>query len=258
MNLLHGKVSVITGGGTGIGKSTALLFAEKGLKVVVVGRRLDPLTSVVDEIKGKGGTAISIQADMEDGEAAASVIQSTINEYGRVDILVNNAGHSSKVRSIQWVDPIEWESVFKVNVEGVYRITQAAIRDMLKRGEGTVITVSSNAALTPGLLGGAPYSAAKAASYNMMRGLNSELRQQGIRACTILPGEIDTPILDNRPLPPNSEERGTMMQPCDIAKAILLCAEMPQRTIIEEMVLMPTLARDLTDDIEAARNLTGF
>lgn len=258
MNLLHGKIAVITGGGTGIGKSTALLFAEEGSKVVVVGRRLDPLVSVVDEIKGKGGIAISIQADMEDGEAAASVIQSTIDEYGRVDILVNNAGHSSRVRSIRWVDPTEWESVFKVNVEGVYRITQAAIKDMLKRGEGTVITVSSTAALTPGLLGGAPYSAAKAASYNMMRGLNSELRQQGIRACTILPGEIDTPIMANRPLPPNSEKRSTMMQPSDIADAILLCAGMPQRTIIEEMVLMPTFARDLTDDIEAARNLTGF
>jgi NADP-dependent 3-hydroxy acid dehydrogenase YdfG len=126
---------------------------------------------------------------------------------------------------------------------------------MLKRGEGTVITVSSMAALTPGLIGGAPYSAAKAASFNMMRGLAAELRSQGIRATTILPAEVDTPILARRPLPPDQQARDTMMKPEDVAEAILLCATLPQRTMIEQIVLVPTKPRDMSADIETAREL---
>ena len=126
---------------------------------------------------------------------------------------------------------------------------------MLKRSEGTVITVSSMAALTPGLLGGAPYSAAKAASLNMMRGLNAELREEGIRACAIMPAEVDTPILANRPLPPDAEARSTMMRPEDVATAILLCATMPQRTLVSEIVLMPTQPRDTSKDMKAAKDI---
>ncbi|MDA0232990.1 MAG: SDR family NAD(P)-dependent oxidoreductase, partial [Chloroflexi bacterium] len=144
------------------------------------------------------------------------------------------------------------ESVFKVNVEGVYRITQAAVNDMIKRHEGTVITVSSMAALNPSLLGGSPYSAAKAASLNMMRGMNTELRAEGIRACTIIPAEVDTPILENRPKPPDAAARATMMGADDVASAILFCATMPQRTLVQEMVLIPTQPRDTSEDLKAA------
>jgi NADP-dependent 3-hydroxy acid dehydrogenase YdfG len=220
---------------------------------VLVGRRKAPLEEVAAEITGAGGQAAVVPADLEDGNAAAGVIASAIATFGKVDILVNNAGHSSRVRSIRYVGTEEWNSVFKVNVEGVYRITQAAVNDMLKRGEGTVVTVSSMAALTPGLLGGAPYSAAKAASFNLMRGMNTELRELGIRACTILPAEVDTPILKNRPLPPDAAARGTMMQPEDVAAAILLCAAMPQRTLVEQVVLLPTKPRDTSADLKAAR-----
>ena len=255
MGSLEGKIAVVTGAGTGIGKETALAFAREGATVVLVGRRPVPLEDVAAEITRAGGTAATRPADLEDGDSAAAVIDFTLEKFGRVDILVNNAGHSSSVRSIRWVSPEEWQSVFKVNVEGVYRITQAAVADMLKRHEGTVITVSSMAALNPSLLGGAPYSAAKAASYNLMRGMNSELRAEGIRACTIIPAEVDTPILDKRPLRPDQQARDTMMKPEDLAQAILLCAAMPQRTLIEEMVLMPTQPRDLSADIAAASTM---
>lgn len=127
---------------------------------------------------------------------------------------------------------------------------------MLSRNEGTIITVSSMAALTPGLLGGAPYSAAKAASLNLMRGIANELRGAGIRTTTILPAEVDTPILDNRPLPPDQKARDTMMKPEDVAEAILLCATLPQRTMIQEMVLMPTQPRDLAADLKTAAELS--
>ena len=86
-----------------------------------------------------------------------------------------------------------------------------------------------------------------------MRGLNSELRASGIRATTIIPGEVDTPILEGRPMPPSDEARGTMMRPEDVASAILLCATMPARTLVEEIVLTPTKPRDMEEELKVAR-----
>ncbi len=253
MGTLDGKVAIVTGGGTGIGKETARMMAAEGAKVVIAGRRQQPLDEVVAGINASHGRVVARAADLEDGDAAAALGGWTLKHFGRVDIVVNNAGHSSKARSIRWVAAEEWQSVFKVNVEGVYRLTQSVIEDMVKRGDGTVITVSSMAALTPGLLGGAPYSAAKAASLALMREINTELRNRGIRACTIIPAEVDTPILNKRPLPPDEKARSTMMRPEDVAEAIMLCATMPSRTLVSEIVMMPTFQRDTSKDIEAAR-----
>jgi NADP-dependent 3-hydroxy acid dehydrogenase YdfG len=253
MSTLSGKTAIVTGAGTGIGREAAKLLAADGANVVVVGRRSEPLESLVAEIESAGGVAVACPADLVDGDAAVGVAKTTIERFGRVDILVNNAGFSSKVRSIRWVQPDEWESVFKINIDAVYRLTQACLPDMLSRNEGTVITTSSMAALTPGVLGGAPYSAAKAASLNLMRGLNSELRSQGIRATTIIPGEVDTPILDGRPAPPDADARQQMMQPIDVARAIQFAATTPHRTLVEEIVMTPTFPRNMDAELKVAR-----
>ena len=252
MGVMDGKVSIITGAGTGIGRSAALLFAEAGSDLILAGRRKAPLDEVA-ELASEHGVEVEVRStDLEDGDAAAALGEWTLGRFGKVNTLVNNAGHSSRVRSIRYVGPEEWDSVFKVNVEGVYRLTQSVLGNMIERGEGTVITVSSMAALTPGLMGGAPYSAAKAASLNMIRGMNTELAKHGIRACAIMPGEVDTPILENRPRPPDHDDRSTMMQAEDIAQAIFLCAAMPQRTIVEQVVMIPTTRRDVARDMAAA------
>ena len=254
---LQNKIAIVTGAGSGIGREAAKMLAAAGAKVIVVGRRVAPLESVVAEIKSAGGEATVHSTDLSDGNAAAAVAEFTLQTYGQIDILVNNAGSSSKIRSIRYVQPDEWDTVFKVNIEAVYRLTQACLPNMISRNEGTVITTSSMAALTPGLMGGAPYSAAKAASFNLMRGINSELRSQGIRATTILPAEVDTPILDGRPAPPSAEARATMMQPSDVAEAIVFCAQMPHRTLVEQIVLMPTQPRDVSAEMEIARTAGG-
>jgi NADP-dependent 3-hydroxy acid dehydrogenase YdfG len=252
MNSLEGKVAIITGAGSGIGRAAALAFASEGADMVIVGRRAAPLEAVAAEIGDKGRKAIVHSVDLEDGDAAAAVTEVAIEHFGKVDILVNNAGHSSRGRSILHVGISEWESVYKINVEAVFRLTQTAVRDMVKRGEGTVITVSSIGAITPGPLGGAAYCSAKAASYTLMRNMNEDLRQKGIRSCTILPGEVDTPIMDSRPLPPSAEARATMMHPEDVAAAILLCATMPQRTQLSEIRLLPTKPRDTSKEVRVA------
>jgi NADP-dependent 3-hydroxy acid dehydrogenase YdfG len=253
MSTSNGKTAIVTGAGSGIGRDVAKLLASDGIRVMVVGRRVEPLESLVAEINADGGEAIAHSADLEDGDSAAGVASIALEKFGRIDILINNAGHASKVRSIRWIQPDEWESVFKINIDAVYRLTQACLPDMLSRNEGTVITTSSMAALTPGILGGAPYSAAKAASYNLMRGLTSELRSQGIRATTILPGEVNTPILDGRPAPPDSDARNLMMLPIDVARTIHFVATMPHRTLIEEIVMTPTIPRDMEAEMKVAR-----
>lgn len=253
MGQLDNKVAIITGAGSGVGKSAALMMAAEGAKCVLVGRRVEPLQSVADEIKSAGGDATIHSADLCDGEASAAVADFTLKIYGQVDILVNNAGFSSKIRSVKFVGPEEWDAVFKVNMDAVYRLTQACLPHMLERGDGTVITTSSMAALKPGVLGGSPYSAAKAASLAFMRGLSSELRDKGIRACTICPAEINTPILEGRPAPPDDAARATMMMPEDVAAVMLLCATMPQRTVLDEIVMSPTYPRDMSAELEVAK-----
>lgn len=253
MGILSGQVAVVTGAGTGIGRAAAKLLAADGAKVVVVGRRIEPLESVVAEILADGGDAVAFTADLMNGDKAVGVAEFAIESCGRVDILVNNAGFSSRVRSVKYVQPDEWEQVFKINIEAVFRLTQACLPHMLERGSGTVITTSSMAALKPGVLGGSPYSAAKAASLNFSNGLNSELRAEGIRATAIIPAEVDTPILDGRPAPPDEEARKTMMQPEDVARCIHLAATLPQRTVIEEIVVSPTYPRDMSAEMEVAK-----
>ncbi len=255
MDSLTNKSVILTGAGSGIGRITAKMLGEMGANVFIVGRRENLLIDTVKEIEEAGGKGAYISADLEDGDAAANVAEVAIKKFGNIQYLINNAGHSSKVRSLRFVDKEDWQSVFNVNLEGVYRLTQAILPNMIENGEGTIVTVSSMAAITPGLMGGIPYSSAKAAVAAMMTAMRQELREYGIRSCTIYPAEVDTPILDNRPLPPDAEARASMMQPEDIAEAILLCMRMPQRTIVQDLVVSPTILRDVSEDMKIAKNL---
>jgi NADP-dependent 3-hydroxy acid dehydrogenase YdfG len=222
---------------------------------VVSGRRKAPIEAVAGEIAAAGGRAAARVCDVARPSEARALAEWTVAQYGRVDVLVNNAGHSSKARNVRWVPQDEWDAVVNVNLTGVYALTQAVLPSMIARGGGTIITVSSLAALKPGLIGGAPYGAAKAGVRNLMGHVHTVLREKGIRATTIMPAEVDTPILDNRPLVPDDKARATMMQAEDVARAILLCVTLPARTVIEEIVMSPTILRDQSADLRTARDL---
>jgi NAD(P)-dependent dehydrogenase (short-subunit alcohol dehydrogenase family) len=255
MGVLDGQVAIMTGGGTGIGRAAALMLAAEGAQVVVAGRRKAPLDAVAGEIAKGGGRAAARACDVAKPAEARALAEWTLAQYGRVDVLVNNAGHSSKARNVRWVAQEEWDSVLAVNLTGVYALTQAVLPGMIERGGGTIVTVSSLAALKPGLIGGAPYGAAKAGVLNLMGHVHTVLREKGIRATTIMPAEVDTPILDRRPLPPDAAARATMMQPDDVARAIMLCVTLPPRTVIETIVMSPTILRDQSADLRVARDL---
>jgi NADP-dependent 3-hydroxy acid dehydrogenase YdfG len=253
MSALKGKVCLITGAGSGIGTATAVALAAEGAVTVLVGRRREKLDEVAATISAAGGTAHVAPATVDDPGQVAALVDGVRERVGPVDVLVNVAGASSRTRNARWMSDDDWDAVVRVNLSGVFTLTRAVLPDMLDGGAGTVITVSSNAALRPGLLSGPAYGAAKAGVVNFMNYLNASYRNDGIRATAILPGEVDTPILDNRPLPPSAQERATMLLPEDVAAAVLLAASLPQRAVVEELLINPTHQRDLTDDIEAGR-----
>jgi NADP-dependent 3-hydroxy acid dehydrogenase YdfG len=253
MGLIDGRVALVTGAGTGIGREASILLAQEGATVVLTGRRIEPLKGVAAEIKKQGGKAISRSLDIESRAAILEAVAWVDANVGAIDILVNNAGSASKVLNARFISEQEWNSTVNVNLTAVFNFTQAVLPGMIAKGEGTIITVSSLAALNPNLLGGAAYGAAKAGVKNFMTFLHNTYRNQGIRATTILPGETNTPIMDNRARPPLKGERAVMLDPHDVARAVLLCASLQKHAMIPELQICPTFMRDTSADIETAR-----
>ncbi len=253
MDTLQGKVVIVTGAGSGIGKCSAELLAARGAKVVLVGRRKAVLDEVAAGIQQQGGQAWSCATHIENKEQVLALVSWVNAELGPVDILVNNAGSASKTLNARWIEEDEWQQVQDVNLKAVFLLTQAVLPDMLANKNGTIITVSSLAALRPNLLGGAAYGAAKAGVRNFMTYLHNTFRNDGIRSTCILPGEVNTPIMDNRANPPSQTIRDNMVQPEDVAEAVLLCASLPARTVIEELIVAPTVMRDISGDLEVSR-----
>src|SRR6185436_25056 len=151
MKKLDGKVAIVTGAGTGIGRAAAMMLAAEGAAVVVNGRRQGPIDAVVKEIEKDGGRAVAKSADVSDPKAGRELAAWSTKTLGRVDILVNNAGFSSKVRNVRWLAQEDWDKVLAVNLTGIYALTQAVLDQMVERRHGTIVTVSSYAALRPGL-----------------------------------------------------------------------------------------------------------
>jgi NAD(P)-dependent dehydrogenase (short-subunit alcohol dehydrogenase family) len=145
----------------------------------------------------------------------------------------------------------EWLGVLNVNLTGAFLLTQGILPGMLARGSGSIVFVSSMAAVRPNPMSGPAYASAKAGLGTFARSLNAELRSRGVRTTCIFPAEVDTPILEKRPRPPTKQERSTMMQPDDVAGLILACLTMPSRTLVEEIYMSPAIQRDITLDIKA-------
>lgn len=252
MTALSGRNALVTGGGSGIGRAVALDLSAAGVAVTVCGRRKEPLDETVRIILEAGGDADAIVCDLTDSEAIEHLAETLIEARGGVDILVNNAGFSSKVRSVRYIGAREWRNVMDVNTLGPAMLTRALLAPMIKKGFGHVVMISSMAAVRPGIMAGAVYSSAKSAARAYMDVLSAEVRQHGVRCTTVLPGEVDTPIMENRALPPGKEVRRLMMQAEDISAAVMMAVSLPQRANVLEMAITATVPRDMTEDVKAA------
>jgi len=252
MSSLKGRTALVTGGGTGIGQAIAYDLADTGVKVTICGRRSGPLDDTVKTITDKGGAANAIIADMTNPDEIEALADELIGSQDGVDIIVHNAGFSSKVRSARYIGVEEWRSVMDVNTMGPAILTRALLSPMIDKGSGDIIMISSMAAIRPGVMAGVVYSAAKTAAKAYMEVLSMEVRRHGIRCTTIYPGEVDTPILDNRALPPTAESRAIMMQSADISTAIMMALSLPKRATVSEIALTATIPRDMSEDIKAA------
>jgi NAD(P)-dependent dehydrogenase (short-subunit alcohol dehydrogenase family) len=249
MKRLDQQVAVVTGGGTGIGRATAVALARQGACVVVVGRRPAPLEDTVAEVRAAGGEAEGATADVSDPDGAQRLVADVVDRWGRLDLLVNNAGLNVPRRDMARVSVADWHAILQVTLTGTFLMTNAALPTMRAQRAGTVVNVSSMAGYRASALTGPAYNAAKAGVNSFTESINLAERRNGIRACAVCPGEVSTPILDNRPVPPTPEARATMLQPEDIADTIVFVAALPQRANVELLTIYPTEQRDWTTEL---------
>ena len=246
---LNGKVCIVTGGGSGIGRGGALLMARNGARIALVGRTPSKVETVKDEIEAAGGSALAFGLNVADYDAVQTMASDVMASFGRIDVLVNNAGHSHKNRRLLNATLEEIREVVDSNLIGTIYCTRAVVPYMLEAESGTIINISSVAAIQPGPFSGVAYGAAKAAVNNFTQFLNADLLNTGVRASVIMPGEINTPILEMRPVPPSAEARATMADVEDTSELINLIASLPQRANIPEVIIRPTMQRDVSGEI---------
>jgi NAD(P)-dependent dehydrogenase (short-subunit alcohol dehydrogenase family) len=185
---LTGRVAIITGGGTGIGRGTALVLAEHGADVVLAARRTEPLESTAAEIEALGRRARTVPTDVTDPAACEALIDTTLAELGRIDILVNNAGGAETKPMSKWTDD-EWQQVLALNLGSVWHLSRAAATPMLAQGRGAIVNISSGASLLA-MPQAAPYAAAKAAVNNLTGSMAAAWTARGVRVNAIAVGAV--------------------------------------------------------------------
>jgi len=239
MSKLAGKVAVITGGGSGVGKATAALFLKEGAKVVIAGRDAAKLAAVAAELKA-GDNLRTVPTDVTKAEQCQALIDAATKAFGRVDVLVNNAGTNLKERTLRELTPESWDMMIRTNLDGAFYCTKAVLQQMFDRKDGVIVNVVSVAGKRANPLGGAAYVAAKFGMGALGLVLAGEEKDSGVRVSNVYPGEIDTPILAARPRPVSEEQRALILKPEDVADAVLFVAALPPRVSVPELVIKPT------------------
>ena len=237
--MLKGKTAVVTGGGTGIGLAAARTLADEGCRVGIVGRRQDKLRQTAEAWPGEP-PLLYRAVDVADRPSVNELFRWADEELERVEILVNSAGINVKNRTMAEMEPEQWDQIMSVNVTGAYNYTHAVLPQIRQRQDGLIINISSNSGKRATQLGGVAYSASKFALGTLGTAVSLEDADHGIRVTTIYPGEVDTPILEHRPQPVSNAHRAAILQPQDVADAVLMVARLPARAQVAEMLIIPT------------------
>jgi 3-oxoacyl-[acyl-carrier protein] reductase len=236
MQTIAGKVALITGAGRGIGRATAIAFAQEGIHVGLVGRTLENLQQVAEELKQYGVKVAIAAANVADLDSITAAVESIRDELGAIDILVNNAG-ISKFGNFLDLTPEEWTNIIDVNVKGVYYTTRAVLPEMIERNTGDIINISSTAGQK-----GAPitsaYTASKAAVIGLSESLMLEVRKKNIRVTTLTPSTVATDMAVELNLTDGNPER--VMQPEDLADLMVAQLKLHPRVVLKHAGLWST------------------
>lgn len=230
---LKDKIIIITGAGSGIGKSTAALFASEGATVIIADVQEDSGKAAVTEIEATGGNAMFIPCDVTDASSTTVMADQVVNTFGRIDVLFNNAGISG-VGAVHEVSEEVWERVMRVNVTGVFLTCKAVLPYMMKTKKGSIINMSSGIAEI-GVAERASYSASKGAVLSLTKAMQVDYAPYGIRVNALLPGTIMTPFVEGylkTSLDPEAsvaaikrrQLSGVLGKPEDVARAALFLA----------------------------------
>lgn len=252
---LGGKVAWITGGGSGIGLAGALELAKSGARVVISGRTQRTNEQALAQLKSAGSAEATL-LDVSDKKAVAAAAADIEKRHGRIDILINSAGTNigGSKRNFRTMSLEGWDEVVAVNLSGLFYCCYAVLPGMRERKDGLIINISSWVGRYASVLTGPAYNATKRAVIALTESINMEEYSHGIRATSILPGEVATPIMEKRPVPPAPEERARMAQPEDLGAAILFVASLPARTCVNELIISPTWNRLVIGGLEAPKN----
>lgn len=194
---LDGKVALITGAGSGIGKAAALLMAKEGAKIGALGRTPDELQKTIDEIKQQGGDAVALKADISDPASMEEANRALAREFGRIDIVFANAGINGVWAPIEELTPEEWDQTIDINLKGTFLTVKYAVPYLKKHGGSVIITASVNGTRIFSNTGAAAYSSSKAAQVAFTKMVALELAKHRIRVNVICPGAITTEIDEN-------------------------------------------------------------
>ena len=186
---LKDKVVIVTGGGRGIGRVIARKFAAEGAAVLVAARTQSEVQAVADEIRNAGHRAASIAADVSGESGCLAIVREARRQFGAVDILVNNAGVLGPVKSVEEVEPAEWDEVLAVNLRGPFLLSRLVLPEMYARGSGAILNISSVAAKAAFQWNG-PYAASKAGLLGLTRTMAAEAARKGVRVNAICPGPV--------------------------------------------------------------------
>jgi NADP-dependent 3-hydroxy acid dehydrogenase YdfG len=237
---LSGKNVLLTGGGSGMGKATALALAKNGANVAIAGRNKENLTSTVSLAQPTEKISAK-EADVTDRNSINDLFQWFDTEFGTLDYLVHAAGINVAMRSMEELSPEDWDRLIQINLTGSYNVLRLALKRMRPQKKGLIVLINSVAGKRSVPLAGIGYNASKFGMSGLGIGVAEEERNNGIRISNLYPGEVNTPILENRKEPPGEEHRQSILQAEDVASVILHLCQLPERVHIPELVIKPTL-----------------
>ena len=235
------QTALVTGAGSGMGQAIAVDLARAGLRVALIGRSAKKLEETRGRLGPAAEQALVCPCDVADRAAVGAMVQRVIEGFGSIDILVCNAGINVNPRSLEKLDPADWDRMIATNLTGAFNLVHFVLPSMRQRKRGLVIQICSIAGVRASVLGGAGYSASKFGQAALGLTLGREERLHGIKSSVIYPGEVNTPILDQRPVPVPPERRAAILQPEDVAAAVRFLAELPARATVPELVITPAV-----------------